>query len=46
MENWTTLPQLESRLSQAEMGKLGTLLSKYQVGSFEDITPVKLGIIN
>lgn len=29
-ENWTTLPQLESRLSQAEMGKLGTLLSKYQ----------------
>jgi len=30
MENWTTLPQLESRLSQAEMGKLGTLLSKYQ----------------
>jgi len=30
MENWTVLPKLESRLSQAEMGKLGTLLSKYQ----------------
>jgi len=30
LENWTILPELESRLSQAEMGKLGTLLSKYQ----------------
>ena len=32
LENWVLLPQLESRLTQAEMGKLGTLLSKYQVG--------------
>jgi len=29
-DNWQPLHQLESRLSPGEMGKLGTLLSKYQ----------------
>lgn len=30
VENWPPLHQLETRLSQGEMAKLGTLLSKYQ----------------